>query len=555
MEDKTQEIEETLEEIESLDDISYENNNEELIEKKPEKNNSTKLTNDKLKLIIMGLSILALLISIIVVIISFINDDKKEPTTIVTDKQEVKSEYRLAGNHLQDFDISFLKLENQESNMIYSPLSIKYALEMLKEGANGTSKQQIEAILGDYKPRKYVNNANMSFANAMFINQLYQTKVKDSYTQSLVDKYYAEVIYDSFESSTNINKWVSDKTFGLINNLLPENQQKEKQFYLVNALAIDMEWNKKIQESNPNAKPYGVSYQHEKYSHYINILDLNRKQEMGFNNDKMKVNYLEIGASINKYDILKELGEDNIRSTITNEYNEYLKTNPCGGYPQKDTTTFVESYIKELDSNYNSIKSSTDFEFYTDNDVKVFAKDLKTYENTTLQYVAIMPTNESLKEYVEKTTAADYNKLIKNLKKIELDSFREGVVTKVTGYIPTFKFDYQLNLESDLKKLKVEDIFDKTKADLTGIISDETSYITDALHKANIEFSNDGIKASAATALGAGGAASCGFEHLYEVPVEIINLTFDKPYIFLIRDKDTNEVWFAGTVYEPNLSN
>ena len=551
MEDKTEKIEE----IESLDDISNENNNEELIEKKTEKNNSPKLTNDKLKLIIMGLSILALLISIIVVIISFINDDKKEPTTIITDKQEVKSEYRLAGNHLQDFDISFLKLENQESNMIYSPLSIKYALEMLKEGANGTSKQQIEAILGDYKPRKYANNANMSFANAMFINQMYQTKVKDSYTQSLVDKYYAEVIYDSFESSTNINKWVSDKTFGLINNLLPEDQQKEKQFYLVNALAIDMEWNKKIQESNPNAKPYGVSYQHEKYSHYINILDLNRKQEMGFNNDKMKVNYLEIGASINKYDILKELGEDNIRSTITSEYNEYLKTNPCGGYPQKDTTTFVESYIKELDSNYNSIKSSTDFEFYTDNDVKVFAKDLKTYENTTLQYVAIMPTNESLKEYVEKTTAADYNKLIKNLKKIELDSFREGVVTKVTGYIPTFKFDYQLNLESDLKKLKVEDIFDKTKADLTGIISDETSYITDALHKANIEFSNDGIKASAATALGAGGAASCGFEHLYEVPVEIINLTFDKPYIFLIRDKDTNEAWFAGTVYEPNLSN
>ena len=35
------------------------------------------------------------------------------------------------------------------------------------------------------------------------------------------------------------------------------------------------------------------------------------------------------------------------------------------------------------------------------------------------------------------------------------------------------------------------------------------------------------------------------------VPVEEIDLTFDKPFLFIIRDKETGEVWFAGTVYEP----
>jgi len=29
-----------------------------------------------------------------------------------------------------------------------------------------------------------------------------------------------------------------------------------------------------------------------------------------------------------------------------------------------------------------------------------------------------------------------------------------------------------------------------------------------------------------------------------------IDLTFDNPYMFVIRDKDTGEVWFTGTVYE-----
>jgi hypothetical protein len=35
--------------------------------------------------------------------------------------------------------------------------------------------------------------------------------------------------------------------------------------------------------------------------------------------------------------------------------------------------------------------------------------------------------------------------------------------------------------------------------------------------------------------------------------VEEIDMTFDKPFVFFIQDKDTGEVWFAGTVYQPLL--
>ena len=42
-----------------------------------------------------------------------------------------------------------------------------------------------------------------------------------------------------------------------------------------------------------------------------------------------------------------------------------------------------------------------------------------------------------------------------------------------------------------------------------------------------------------------------GFDYLYDVPVEKINLDFDKPYMFIIRDKNSGEVWFTGTVYKP----
>ena len=56
------------------------------------------------------------------------------------------SAYRLSGNSLEDFDLFFLQLENEKKNKIYSPLSIKYALEMLEEGANGETKDQINSM-------------------------------------------------------------------------------------------------------------------------------------------------------------------------------------------------------------------------------------------------------------------------------------------------------------------------------------------------------------------------------------------------------------------------
>lgn len=184
--------------------------------------------------------------------------------------------------------------------------------------------------------------------------------------------------------------------------------------------------------------------------------------------------------------------------------------------------------------------------------MKVFAKDLKRYNGTTLQYIGIMPTNESLKSYIENINETEINNLINNLKELKSENFKEGVITKITGYIPKFKFDYTLNLKQDLKQLGITNIFEQGKANLTEITDDEDVYIEDTVHKSNIEFTQDGIKAAATTMYGAAGGGS-SFDYIFEVPVEEIDLTFNKPYMFLVRDKDTGEIWFVGTVYEPLL--
>ena len=505
-----------------------------------------------------------------------------------TKTEEVpKSELQLAGVGLSDFDLAFLKLEEDSTevkNKVYSPLSIKYALSMLAYGANGTSRDQIISLLGSYRSKSYSNNAHRSLANVFFVHNEIKNRVLPAFTENLKTAYSADVIFDSFTSAANVNSWINNQTLGQIDNLLTDEQiNDDVRFLLINALAIDMDWNHKLQCSNiekNSAVPnifYEVRYRHEKYSDLVSCLDA-KYQTATFNGQEVQVG--QIGASINNYDIIKELGEDKIRATVTAAYEEWkadelaetkknlesatnsLSANYYQEYidalEAKTTEEAIDEYMTELGENYGQSAFSTDFSYYVDDSVKVFAKDLQEYDGVTLQYVGIMPVSTSLEKYVKNVSASKLTSLISKLKSPTNADSKQGVVTKITGTIPFFNFDYDLDLMKDLKTLGMTDVFSEDDADLSNMLttseSDYKIYVLDALHKANIDFSNTGIKASAATVIvGGRGAAGGGFDYLWDVPVEEIDLTFDQPFLFLIRDKDTGEIWFTGEVYEGKL--
>lgn len=522
------------------------------VEEKKEKKN-----NKKCIIIVVAIMIIA---AITAGVLYFLNNkDDKDKTKTNTNKVENKkvSEYKLTGNDLQEFDLAFLKLENKEENKVYSPLSIKYTLEMLAEASNGETKEQINSIIGDYKARKYENNSNMSFANMMFIKDSFKDSIKDSYTSKITNKYNGEVIYDSFRDATNINKKISDKTFSLIDKMVEDSAVQSKDYYLVNALAIDMYWNYKIQAANGPEVPnmlYYMHYSHESengkpYAEYINpITTENGYPSLAFNNNKVNAKAVEIGSSINNYDIIKELGEDRIRQEAMANLNEYCSSGH--DYICDDKDKVINDYVKEIGENYHRVDVSTDYKMYTDDSVNVFAKELQKSNGTTLEYIGIMPKQDNLKSYIDKLTAKDLNELIGSLKEIKPESFAEGKVYKIVGTIPLFNMNYDLQLTDDLKQLGITDIFDETKADLSNLTSKENAFIAGTDHSATIEFSNLGIKAAAVTE-GGGLGDTHGWDYYFDIPVEIIDLTFDNPYMFIIRDKATGEVWFTGTVYTP----
>ena len=481
---------------------------------------------------------------------------KKE--TIKTDNKEYKSDLRLSGNGLENFDLYFLKLENKKANMVYSPLSIKYALEMLAEGAEGDSKAQLDNVIGDYKAKKYPNNQHMAFANAMFIRNSFKENIKEEYIKNLQDKYGAEIIYDDFASAANFNNWVNEKTLKLINELYKDSDVQDFNFILANALAIDMNWVNRIQAASaplPEGMDqmfYSVNYIHEKFADTVYYIENDNYPALKFNGvDNIKS--VEVAASFNHYDIIKDKGEDNIRKTVTEDYEKFLKENPEQVEVCPSVKEYVDQFIVDIGTNYKKADQSTDFYVSETDSERVFAKDLQQYDGVTLQYVGIMPKKGELSDFIENMTAEDISNIIKDMKEVKYDSFKEGVVTHIKGNIPLFKYDFELNLMKDLNELGIKDIFSIETANLKGMLKDgKKQFIGDASHKATIDFSNDGIKAAAVTAMGGMGAAhACSYDYEFEVPVEEIDVTFDKPYVYIIRDKDTGEVWFTGAVYEP----
>ena len=508
--------------------------------------------NKKTKIIIFALILLAV-IAINLVVIKLLSNKEEEVVITETESKEFaqKASTKILGIDVTDLDLFFLKNNNEGKNMIYSPLSIKYGMNMLIEGADGETKEQITNQFNTPKLNRYLNNVNMSIANAFFVRDTFSKNIKSSYLKTLKNEYNASVIYDSFTSPDTINKWVSDKTFKLINNLV-DDSITEKDFALINTVAIDMEWVNKIQAVD---NEYYVSYQHRRFWHYIEGLELSGFHPLEFSGISEPVESVELGAVINKYDIVNTLGADKIRNEVSKAYQNWLNEGApfsCEEDISKEpsVTDYVNTYMEEINKGYKDISSSTDFTFYVDDNITAFAKDLKQYGNTTLQYVAIMPKKAPLKSYISNLKSSDITSIINKLKEVKLENFDEGYITSIEGYIPMFQYDYELNLISDLHKLGIKNIFYISKADLSKMANTKVA-IDEAKHKANISFSNDGIKAAAAFELGGAGAGDCGFDYFYDVPIKKIDLSFNKPYIYLIREKSTGEIWFVGSVYEP----
>lgn len=150
--------------------------------------------------------------------------------------------------------------ENGETNIVFSPLSLQYALAMALNGATGETAEEILKSFG-YSGDKQNLNSFMNFlleqlpaidtsivlraANVMLVNNSY--KVDSSFVNILNNEFYSPVEYVDLSTgkkvAERINEWASRNTNGFINPFI-ENSDIQEDFVasLLNALYFKAKW-------------------------------------------------------------------------------------------------------------------------------------------------------------------------------------------------------------------------------------------------------------------------------------------------------------------------
>ncbi|XP_017498055.2 serpin B7 isoform X2 [Manis javanica] len=109
----------------------------------------------------------------------------------------------------------------------------------------------------------------------------------------------------------------------------------------------------------------------------------------------------------------------------------------------------------------------------------------------------------------------------------------------VKVFLPQFKIEKNYDIKHYLKALGLTDIFDESRADLSGIAAGGRLYVSKLMHKAYIEVTEDGTEAAAAT----------GSDIMEKRLPESTVFRADHPFLFVIRKDDV--ILFSGKISCP----
>jgi serine protease inhibitor len=149
----------------------------------------------------------------------------------------------------------------------------------------------------------------------------------------------------------------------------------------------------------------------------------------------------------------------------------------------------------------------------------------------------LLPSRESSADaLVESLDRATWTALLRKLKK-----------TEGSLYLPKFKLAYEKVLNDVLATMGMDVAFNSNKADFTNINKDGELYISKVKHKSFVDVYEEGTEASAVTVVT---VQALGIS---EGPAKF-TMYVDRPFVFVIREKNTGTILFMGKIMDPSKS-
>ena len=178
-----------------------------------------------------------------------------EITSEVPSEKTAESTVTVESNN--DFALVDKLYEEEKGNVVVSNTSVNMALAMLLEGSGGETQSQLETYLGHSQEeakeinRQLIDTYNNSSDEDLKINianSLWSDKdmvIKKEYMALLDDYFEAEAENLDFsdpQAADKINNWVSEKTNGLIKEIVRADSLKDMAAVLINTVYFHANW-------------------------------------------------------------------------------------------------------------------------------------------------------------------------------------------------------------------------------------------------------------------------------------------------------------------------
>jgi serpin B len=168
-------------------------------------------------------------------------------------------------------------------------------------------------------------------------------------------------------------------------------------------------------------------------------------------------------------------------------------------------------------------------------------------ENDRLQWISLPYIGDKLEMLILLPRNRDgIGQLENDLNTTNLSAWTTNMgMEQVDVALPKFKITSQFGLADTLRSMGMEDAFNSTNADFSGMDGRlQWLYISAVLHKAYVDVYEKGTEAAAATAVVMSEVSAAP-------PVPLRQFRADHPFIFMIRDSTTGSILFLGRVNRP----
>ena len=152
----------------------------------------------------------------------------------------------------------FAAVQSEGANKSLSPVSARYALGLLQAGAAGENRDQLDALLSDMDAEAW-NKALSSGADGPTVEVANSIWFDSSVTPNPEYLSAVQKLYDAESQTLDltgqsavavINRWVSEKTHGLISSILDRPLSDDAAAVLLNALYFKGDWSVPFEASD-----------------------------------------------------------------------------------------------------------------------------------------------------------------------------------------------------------------------------------------------------------------------------------------------------------------